>query len=175
MDFYDGRRLSFRWSRYSPLGGLFFEEERGFFKMFESCLRKQEKVKALFASSKTSEEKYQLLMDLGRQQQLLSPDDKTEHSRIQGCQSLTHLKTVFENGCVYIQIESDALISAGLGQLLTMVYSGESPEVILKCPPAYLEELGIQASLSPGRANGLANIFVRMKQEALRYLLSSKK
>ena len=142
--------------------------------MFDSCQAKQEEVKRLFASAKTPEEKYQVLMDLGKRQVPLASEDKTEENRIHGCQSITFLKAAFENGKSYFQTESDALISAGLGQILTMVYSGEAPEVVLKCPPAYLEELGIRASLSPGRANGLASIFLKMKQEALKHYLANR-
>jgi cysteine desulfuration protein SufE len=138
--------------------------------VFESCRAKQEKVKALFSGAATPEEKYQVLVDLGKEQPHLLPDEKTETARIRGCQSLTYLKTVFEKGRLYFYTESDALISAGLGQLLTMVYSGELPEVVLRCPPTYIEDLGLRTSLSPGRANGLANILLRLRQEAVQHL-----
>ncbi len=137
--------------------------------MFESCRAKQEEVKRLFAAASTPEDKYQLLIDLGKRQVPLAPEEKTEARRVHGCQSTTFLKTTLEKGKIYFQTESDALISAGLGQLLTMVYSGEEPEVLLQCRPTYLEELGIYASISPGRANGLASIFSKMQQEALTY------
>jgi cysteine desulfuration protein SufE len=139
--------------------------------MFESCRAKQEEVKRLFASAVTPEGKYQVLMDLGKRQVLLAPEDKTENNRVRGCQSITYLKATLEHGKSYFQTESDALISAGLGQILTMVYSGEAPEVVLKCPPTYLEELGIYASLSPGRANGLSSIFIKIKQQALKHYI----
>ena len=139
--------------------------------MFESCLAKQEKVKTLFASATTPDAKYQLLMELGKRQVPLAPEDKTEDARVHGCQSTTYLKASLEHGMSCFQTDSDALISAGLGVLLTMVYSGEPPEVVLKCPPTYLEELGIHANLSPGRANGLSSIFSKMKQEALKHYL----
>jgi len=141
--------------------------------MFESCKAKQEHVKQLFSGAATPEEKYQVLVDLGKEQPHLLPEEKTEKTRIRGCQSLTYVKTEYKEGCLYFYTESDALISAGLGQLLTMVYSGETPEVILRCPPTYIEELGIRASLSPGRANGLANILLRLRQEAVQYLPNS--
>jgi cysteine desulfuration protein SufE len=138
--------------------------------MFESCKAKQESVKQLFSGASAPEEKYQVLVDLGKGQPRLLPEEKTEQARVRGCQSLTYLKTVYEGGRLYFYTESDALISAGLGQLLTMVYSGEPPEVVLSCPPTYIEELGIKASLSPGRANGLANILLRLRQEAVKHL-----
>ena len=141
--------------------------------MFESCLAKQQQVRELFAQAATQAECYQVLLDLGKKQPRLLPEEKTEQSRIHGCQSLTYLTSSFDGGMVYIRIESDALISAGLGQLLTMVYSGECPEAILKCPPTFLDDLGLRASLTPGRANGLDSMFSRIQQVALQYLLSS--
>ena len=138
---------------------------------FDSCRAKQERLKQLFSGAATPEEKYQILVDLGKEQPRLLPEEKTEETRVHGCQSRTYLKTVYEDGRLYLYTDSDALISAGLGQLITLVYSGEPPEVILRCPPAYIEELGITASLSPGRANGLANILLRVRQEAAKWLL----
>jgi cysteine desulfuration protein SufE len=86
-----------------------------------------------------------------------------------------YLYSTFQDGTVYFAAESDALISSGLAALLLAVYSGETPEAILKCPPNFLEELGISASISPNRANGLYSIHLRMKQDALKWLLASNK
>ncbi len=85
-----------------------------------------------------------------------------------------YLSSRFEDGKVFFQTEADALISQGLGVLLTKVYSDEAPEVILKCPPSYIEELQIAQSLTPSRANGLASIFVHMKQRALQCFILNK-
>ena len=129
---------------------------------------------ALFASCATAEEKYQKIIELGKMQPHLLPQFKVEANIVQGCQSRMYLHTRFEEGLVYFECEADALISAGLGMLLVRVYSGEKPEVILTCPPYYIEELGIAQTLTPGRANGLAAVYLRMKQEALRgYTTSS--
>ncbi len=81
-----------------------------------------------------------------------------------------YLRTFNLKGRVYFEGQSDALISSGLAAILIQVYSGQTAEAILKCPPDYLEELGISASLTPSRANGLYSIHLRMKQEALKYL-----
>ena len=76
-----------------------------------------------------------------------------------------YLYTNSSEGKIVFQGSSDALISQGLAALLIRIYSGESPETILKCPPNFLEELGIPASLSPNRANGLYSLHLRMKQK----------
>ena len=136
--------------------------------MFKSCLEKQEQVKAIFFACTTEEARYQKLMGLGRRLLPLSTSDKTEENLVSGCQSKMYLSNHLEGNKVIFHAESDALISAGLAAILIMVYSEELPETILKCPPVFLKDLGIDASLTPGRANGLYSIHLRMKQEALK-------
>lgn len=139
--------------------------------MFESCLEKQKLIKEIFYSCSTKEQKYETIIEFGRAQTHFSIEDKIPENLVKGCQSTVYLKSTYENGKVYFEAESDALISAGLAMILLKVYSGETPEAILKCPPDYLEELGISASLTPNRANGLYSIHLKMKQEALKFLI----
>ncbi len=143
--------------------------------MYDSCLAKQRQIKDLFLACPTEEEKYKKIMELGRGLTPLAADYKVPENLVKGCQSQTYLHSYKESGKVMFEIESDALISAGLAALLTKVYSGEEPEAILKCPPSYLDELGINASLTPNRANGLYSIHLRMKQDALKILLEQEK
>lgn len=137
----------------------------------ESCLERQESVKRDFAQLTSEEEKYQKIIALGRAMHPLPPEAKTPENVVKGCQSTMYLASSYRDGKIFFEAESDALISSGLASLLIQVYSGESPETILKCPPNYLEEIGISASLTPNRANGLYSIHLRMKQDALRFLM----
>jgi cysteine desulfuration protein SufE len=139
--------------------------------MYVSCLAKQEGVKALFHSCRDEEAKYSKIIELGRALPPLDPAFKTPEHFVKGCQSIMYLRSYLRDGLVFFEAESDALISSGLAALLVKVYSGEEPETILKCPPTYLEDLGIRASLSPNRASGLYSIFLRMKQDALKFLI----
>lgn len=141
--------------------------------MFESCLAKQEKIKQLFSTCHTEEDKYKLIIELGRNLPHLDENAKVAENFVRGCQSIMYLKSEQKNDMIFFQAESDALISSGLAALLIHVYSGETPETILKCPPHYLEDLGIRASLTPNRASGLYSIHLRMKQDALRFLIKS--
>lgn len=136
--------------------------------MSQSCLDKQASIKELFKDCKTPEAKYQKIIELGRKQPRLNSKDKVESNLVKGCQSQMYLCTTLCGDKVIFNTESDALISSGLATLLCKVYSDETPETILKCPPTYLEELGISESLSPNRANGLYSLHLRMKQDALR-------
>lgn len=143
--------------------------------MFTSCLEKQQKVKELFQSCKTEEAKYQKIIELGRQLPSLEEQYKIPANFVKGCQSKMYLRTYWIGDQLVFEADSDALISAGLAALLIQVYSGETPETILKCPPTYLDDLGISASLTPSRANGLYSIHLRMKQDALKFLVDKQK
>lgn len=144
-------------------------------KLFASCLAKQSKLKALFDSLPTPESKYQKIINLGRALPSLEEKFKTPENLVEGCQSEVYLHAVSKEGCVSFTVSSDALISNGLAALLIAVYGGELPEVILKCPAYFIEELGLHATLSPGRSNGLSSIYLKMKKEALKLFLIKNK
>ena len=136
------------------------------------CRQKQNQIKNLFSNCKTEEAKYQKIIELGRALPPLNLAYKTAENIVKGCQSTVYMHSWIENGRVLFLAESDALISSGLAAILLKVYNDETPETILTCPPDYLEELGISASLTPNRANGLYSIHLRMKQEAVRLLMA---
>ena len=139
--------------------------------MFDSCTEKQKKIKDLFLACPSEEAKYEKIIELGRQQSPLSLTYKVPENLVKGCQSQMYLHSYWSGDQIIFETESDALISAGLAALLVNVYSGESPETILKCPPTYLDEIGISSSLTPNRANGLYSLHLRMKQDALKMLV----
>lgn len=138
---------------------------------FQSCIDKQNKLKQEFQACTSADALYQKIIDLGRLQRRLNPQEMVDENLVPGCQSRMYLVAQNIDGKAHFQTESDALISAGLGQLLVRIYDDESPETILKCPPSCLEELGIPSSLTPGRANGLYSLYHRMKQHAIRWLI----
>lgn len=137
---------------------------------FASCFEKQEKVKKIFSNCATPEQRYQKIIELGRALAPLDPSFKTPENLVPGCQSLMYLHSRCEDGRMIFSADADALISKGLAALLLAVYNGETPETVLQCPPAYLEELNIPATLSPSRSNGLFSLHLRLKQEAIKYL-----
>jgi cysteine desulfuration protein SufE len=139
--------------------------------MAQNLDEKIDAIRGLFSSCKTNEDKYKKIIELGRATPPLQEIYKTDENLVKGCQSRMYLHSNYKNGVLTFETESDALISAGLAALLVRVYSGESPEIILKCPPLYLEELAISQSLTPSRSNGLYSLHLRMKQEALKALM----
>lgn len=139
--------------------------------MFASCLAKQSKIKEIFLACPTEEAKYEKIIAFGQQQPPLAATDKCAENLVKGCQSQMYLHSYCLDDKIIFEAESDALISAGLASLLIQVYSDETPETILKCPPTYLDEIGISASLTPNRASGLYSMHLRMKQDALKWLM----
>jgi cysteine desulfuration protein SufE len=143
--------------------------------VFDSCLAKQRQLTEVFLNCSSEEEKYEKIIEWGREQKPLADTYKTHANLVSGCQSQVYLHCYWVGDNLAFEVESDALISAGLAALLTKVYSGETPEAVLKCPPTYLDEIGISASLTPNRASGLYSIHLRMKQEALKMLMEREK
>jgi cysteine desulfuration protein SufE len=135
----------------------------------------QTKIEALknhFSSLASREMLYKKIMEWGKKLETFKPEWKTEENRVIGCQSLMYLYTECEKTLVYFYASSDALISQGLASLLIDVYNEEPAETILLTPPTFLEEIGIPSVLTPHRANGLASLYLKMKQESLRYLVT---
>lgn len=143
--------------------------------MFESCIKKQNQVKTHFTDCSSNEETYRRIIELGRGQSKLDSSAKISDNLVPGCQSLVYMISWIDEGRVFFAAEADALVSAGLAEILIEAYSGETPDTILKCPPTYLEELGLQNSLSFQRNNGLYSIHLRMKKDALKLLLEEMK
>ena len=114
-------------------------------------------------------DKYQLLIDLGSEQQPLDEQYKTDSNLIEGCQSRVWLQADFIDGKVEFRAESDALIVKGIVSLLVKVYSGHTPQEILDNEPYFVEAIGLREHLSPTRSNGLVAMIKQMRLYALAF------
>lgn len=114
-------------------------------------------------------DKYQLLIDLGSEQQPLDEKYKTEQNLIDGCQSRVWLQADIQEGKVVFQAESDALIVKGIVALLIRVLSGHTPDEILEADLYFIEQIGLREHLSPTRSNGLLAMLKQMKLYALAF------
>ncbi|MBE6293425.1 MAG: SufE family protein [Bacteroidales bacterium] len=114
-------------------------------------------------------DKYQLLIDLGNEQQPLDDEYKTDNNLIEGCQSRVWLHAEYVDGKVFYKAESDALIVKGIVSLLIKVYSGHTPQEILDNEPYFVESIGLREHLSPTRSNGLVAMIKQMKIYALAF------
>ena len=114
-------------------------------------------------------DRYQLLIDLGGEQEPLPHEYKTDNNLIEGCQSRVWLQTDLVDGKVQFRAESDALIVKGIVSLLIKVYSGHTPDEILEVEPYFVEAIGLKEHLSPTRSNGLLAMIKQMRLYALAF------
>ena len=114
-------------------------------------------------------DRYQLLIDLGGDQEPLPEEYKNDSNLIEGCQSRVWLQADIVDGKVMFRAESDALIVKGIVSLLIKVYSGHTPDEILSTEPYFVEAIGLKEHLSPTRSNGLVAMIKQMKLYALAF------
>ena len=114
-------------------------------------------------------DKYQLLIDLGNEQEPLAPEYKNDQNLIDGCQSRVWLQADLVDGKVEFQAESDALIVKGIIALLIKVVSGHTPDEILENELYFIESIGLKDHLSPTRSNGLLAMVKQMRMYALAF------
>ncbi|MBQ1828690.1 MAG: SufE family protein [Prevotella sp.] len=112
-------------------------------------------------------DKYQLLIDLGNEQEPLDEKYKVESNLIDGCQSRVWLQADYEDGVIRFTAESDALIVKGIVALLIRVLSGHTPQEILDADLYFIEKIGLKEHLSPTRSNGLLAMVKQMRMYAL--------
>jgi len=113
-------------------------------------------------------EKYEYIIDLGKDLPLINEALKTEDRLIEGCQSKVWLQSEFKNNLMEYTADSDAIITKGIIGLLIQVMNHETPETILKTDLHFIKDIGLQEHLSPTRANGLVGMVKKMKIEALK-------
>ena len=114
-------------------------------------------------------DKYQLLIDLGNEQEPLDEKYKTESNLIDGCQSRVWLQADYEDGKIHFQAESDALIVKGIVSLLLRVFSDRTPDEILNANLRFIEEIGLKEHLSPTRSNGLVAMIKQIRLYAMAF------
>ena len=114
-------------------------------------------------------DKYQLLIDLGNEQEPLDEKYKTESNLIDGCQSRVWLQADYEDGKIHFQAESDALIVKGIVSLLLRVFSNRTPDEILNADLRFIEEIGLKEHLSPTRSNGLVAMIKQIRLYAMAF------
>ncbi len=129
----------------------------------------QDEIIAEFSDFDDWMDRYQLLIDMGSEQEPLDEQYKTEQNLIDGCQSRVWLQADFIDGMVHFRAESDALIVKGIVALLVRVLSGHTPQEILDADLYFIDRIGLREHLSPTRSNGLGAMLKQMKMYALAF------
>lgn len=138
--------------------------------MSTSFKEKQDAIIADFQVFDDWMDKYEMIIDLGKEIQGISVEKRKDEQLIDGCQSRVWLKAEIDDKKMAFSADSDAIITKGIIALLINVYNGEKPETIVKEDLYFINKIGLQEHLSPTRANGLLEMVKRMKVEALKYV-----
>lgn len=114
-------------------------------------------------------DKYNFIIELGKILPLISEEYKTEQYVISGCQSKVWLHSTLQDGKIFFEADSDAIITKGIVGLMIRVLSGQSPDDIINAKLDFVEKIGLREHLSPTRSNGLTSMIKQMKFYALAY------
>ena len=111
-------------------------------------------------------DKYEYLIELGKNLAPFPEEKKTDERLIKGCQSRVWLDSRTEEGKIFFTADSDAIITKGIISLLIGVYSGRTAAEIASDDFGFIEEIGLKENLSPTRANGLASMIETIREAA---------
>ncbi|OQX79181.1 MAG: Fe-S metabolism protein SufE [Bacteroidetes bacterium 4484_276] len=114
-------------------------------------------------------DKYNYIIDMGRELPLIAPQYKTKQYLISGCQSSVWLHAEYLDGKIYFTADSDAVITKGIVNLLIGLLSGQTPDAILSADMGFVEKIGLKEHLSPTRSNGLMSMIKQIKLYALAF------
>ena len=128
---------------------------------------KQQEIIQDFAIFDDWMEKYEYIIELGKDLPIIDDAKKTDDRLIEGCQSRVWLDSQVEDGKMKFYADSDAIITKGIIGLLIRVLNNESPEVVAKADLHFIQDIGLQEHLSITRSNGLLSMVKKMKMSAL--------
>ncbi|MDD7456280.1 MAG: SufE family protein [Bacteroidales bacterium] len=111
-------------------------------------------------------DKYEYLIELGKNLEPFPEASKIDDNLIKGCQSRVWLDYKVEDGRIYFSADSDAIITKGIISLLISVYSGRTPQEIVHDDFGFINDIGLKENLSPTRANGLVSMIDTIKAVA---------
>lgn len=120
-------------------------------------------------------DKYEHIIDLGKNLPLIKEEYKTKDNLIKGCQSQVWLHAELDsNGRIDYTADSDAIITKGIIALMIRVLNQQKPEAILATEMGFIDKIGLKEHLSPTRSNGLVSMVKQMKLYALGFQVKSK-
>lgn len=120
-------------------------------------------------------EKYEYIIDLGKELPLIDEAHKTEDNLIKGCQSRVWLHADQDStGKIQFTADSDAIITKGMVALVIRVLNDQKPEDIAAADLHFVNDIGLREHLSPTRSNGLASMIKQMKLYGVAYSVKDK-
>ncbi|MCX6253474.1 MAG: SufE family protein [Bacteroidia bacterium] len=114
-------------------------------------------------------DKYNLLIDMGKELPVIDPKFKVKDFLIEGCQSKVWLHPAYNGKTITFTADSDAIITRGIVALLIKVLSNRTPEELISSDLYFIEKIGLRQNLSPTRSNGLLSMVRQIKLYALAF------
>lgn len=132
---------------------------------------KQNEIVDEFSFLEDWEQKYEYIIDLGRELKPLPIEKKNDSNLIKGCQSQVWIDARYEDDKLFFDADSDGILPKGIVSLLVSIYSGHSTDEILNSDFDFISQIGLQEFLSPSRANGLMAMTKQIKFYAVAFQL----
>ena len=129
----------------------------------------QEEIVDEFAMFDDWMQRYEYIIDLGKNLPLIKEEYKTEENIIKGCQSKVWLQGEQHTDTVVFTADSDAILTKGIIAILIRVFSNQSPKDIIAADMNFIDQIGLKEHLSPTRANGLVSMIKNIKMYALAF------
>jgi cysteine desulfuration protein SufE len=114
-------------------------------------------------------QRYEYIIELGKNLPLIEEEFKTDDNIIKGCQSKVWLKGEQNDDKVTFTADSDAILTKGIIAILIRVFSNQKASDILNADMDFIDEIGLKEHLSPTRANGLVSMIKNIKMYALAF------
>ena len=119
-------------------------------------------------------DRYEYIIDLGKQLDSFPDEWKIEENKVHGCQSQVWFKTELKNDLFICQAISDSAIVSGLIALLLKIYNQKDPSDIVSTNPTFVSMIGLDEHLSPTRSNGLNVMLKKIKNDAINIILKQQ-
>ncbi|AIJ39012.1 SufE family protein [Flavobacterium psychrophilum] len=129
----------------------------------------QEEIVAEFSMFDDWMQRYEYIIDLGKNLPLISEEFKTEENIIKGCQSKVWLQGEQHDDKIVFTADSDAILTKGIIAILIRTFSNQKAVAILEADMSFIDEIGLKEHLSPTRANGLVSMIKQIKMYALAF------
>lgn len=120
-------------------------------------------------------DKYNYIIELGRECPLIDEKDKKDKNLIDGCQSKVWVTSKIEDGKMIIKADSDAVITKGIITLLLKIFNNQTPKDVYNSDLYFIDKIGLTSHLSPTRSNGLFSMIKQIKLYALAFLSQESK
>jgi cysteine desulfuration protein SufE len=134
----------------------------------------QQEIIEEFASLGEWMERYNYLIDLGRNLPMIDQAFRNDEYLIRGCQSRVWLNAELRDGIIYYTADSDAIITKGIAALMIRVFTGHTPAEILNADLSFIDSIGLKEHLSPTRSNGMVAMINQMRYYAMAYEAKQK-